>query len=160
MAAPVKRVVLGVKAISIALVVVLSGCGATPSPPSKPAAQAAAGDKDARGVTLKTARGEVQALVLADKALPGQFVAAFTPGLREDVTDAAQSLAAVIGTSTGKAPAPQLQFYTTSQDRFYLGEGADRYCVQIVRETENGGIVSMRFARASEAKKPTTVAQR
>jgi len=142
-----------------ALMLVLAGCGATPSPPSKPVAEATR-ESDARGVTLRASRGEVQALVLPDKALPGQYVVAFSPGLTDEIAAAAPALAAAIGTATGKTPLPTMEFYTTAEDRFYLGQGAERYCVQVIRETEDGGIVSMRFGRAGDTRQATTVAAR
>jgi hypothetical protein len=144
--------------LGAALLLALAACGST-TPPDTPRTTALApassnGTVAERALTLNTRRGDVVARVRADAQLPGQFVAAFTPGLRDDLSESAPALARVVASVAGAEPAPRLTFYATDRSRFYLGDGAERFCVQVIRETEQGGIVSMRFAPAAESKAP------
>lgn len=137
-------------------VLAIAGCGATPSP-SVPSAESAPRvsaeskslQSSARELTLISARGSVQATVRPDDALAGQYVVAFAPGLRDGIPAASTAVAAVIAAATGTTPAPTIDFYSVDPDRFYIGEGAERYCVQVIRENEGSGIVALRFARSS-----------
>lgn len=139
----------------VALLLALAACGST-TPPDTPRtatlpATSSNGAVVERALTVGTRRGDVHARVRADAQLPGQFVAAFTPGLRDELAESAPALARVVGSVVGSEPAPRLTFYATDPNRFYLGDGAERFSVQVVRETEQGGIVSMRFAPAAES---------
>lgn len=154
---------------STAILLAVGACGSTTPPAAPPAASAApspaagqfASAPSERAVTLGTRTGDVRALVRQDAQLPGQYVVAFTPGFREDVAESGAAIARIVGTVAGSEPAAKITFFSNNPNQFYLGDGAERFCVHVTRETENGGIVAMRFGLAADApKSPATVASK